>query len=119
MLRWVFVAPSARDFYVHWDAITDIAVCEFREVAGTDLGDPRLCALIDELWARADVGCRTGPLDFRHPKLGELHLHRTRLRVPHSNGQHLLIYHAEPGSESAQALEALRAGPKGLEPPTF
>jgi transcriptional regulator with XRE-family HTH domain len=129
MLRWVFVAPSARDFYVHWDAITDIAVCEFREVAGTDLGDPRLCALIDELsahsprfrelWARADVGYRTGPLDFRHPKLGELHLHRTRLRVPHSNGQHLLIYHAEPGSESAQALEALRAGPKGLEPPTF
>jgi hypothetical protein len=26
------------DFYVHWDAITDIAVCELREVAGTDLG---------------------------------------------------------------------------------
>jgi transcriptional regulator with XRE-family HTH domain len=129
MLRWVFVAPSARDFYVHWDAITDIAVCEFREVAGTDLGDPRLCALIDELsarsprfrelWARADVGYRTGPLDFRHPRLGELHLHRTRLRVPHSDGQHMLIYHAEPGSESAQALEELRARPKGFEPPTF
>jgi transcriptional regulator with XRE-family HTH domain len=129
MLRWVFVVPAARDFYVHWDAITDIAVSEFREVAGTDLGDPRLCALIDELsahsprfrelWARADVGYRTGPLDFRHPRLGELHLHRTRLRVPHSDGQHLLAYHAEPGSESAQALATLRAHPNGLEPPAF
>ena len=129
LMRFVFVAPVARDFYVDWDAVADIAVSEFREVAGTDHGDPRLCALIDELsahsprfrelWARADVGYRTGPMHFRHPQLGELHLHRTRLRVPHSNGQHLLVYHAEPGSESARALDALRARPKGFEPPTF
>jgi transcriptional regulator with XRE-family HTH domain len=129
LLRWIFVAPAARDFYVDWDLVTDIVVCEFREVAGTDLGDPRLCAMIDELsahsprfaelWARADVGYRPGPIDIRHPQVGDLHLHRTRLRVPHSNGQHILIYHAEPGSESAKALEALRARPKGFEPPTF
>jgi hypothetical protein len=120
--------PAARDLYVDWDRVTDIAVSEFREVAGTDLGDPRLRAMIDELsahsprfhelWARADVGYRPGPMDIRHPQLGDLHLHRTRLRVPHSHGQHLLIYHAEPGSESAQALEELRAHPKGFEPPT-
>ena len=129
LLRWIFVAPAARDFYVHWDVVTDIVVCEFREVAGTDLGDPRLCAMIDELsahsprfrelWARADVGYRPGPMHIRHPRLGDLHLHRNRLRVPHSHGQHMLIYHAEPGSESAKALEALRARPKGFEPPTF
>ena len=129
LLRWIFVAPAARDFYVDWDVVTDIVVCEFREVAGTDLGDPRLCAMIDELsahsprfrelWARADVGYRPGPMHIRHPQVGDLHLHRTRLRVPHSDGQHLLIYHAEPGSESAKALEALRARPKGFEPPTF
>ena len=119
LLRWVFVAPAARDFYVHWDVVTDIVVSEFREVAGTDLGDPRLCAMIDELsahsprfrelWARADVGYRPGPMHIRHPQVGDLHLHRTRLWVPHSDGQHLLIYHAEPGSESAKALEALRS----------
>ncbi len=119
MLRWVFVDPAARDFYVDWDVVTDIVVCEFREVAGTDLGDPRLCAMIDELsahsprfrdlWARADVGYRPGPMHIRHPKVGDLHLHRTRLRVPHSDGQHILAYHAEPGSESAKALEALRS----------
>ena len=119
LLHWVFVDPAARDFYVHWDVVTDIVVSEFREVAGTDLGDPRLRAMIDELsahsprfrelWARADVGYRPDPIDIRHPQLGELHLHRTRLRVPHSDGQHILIYHAEPGSESAQALETLRS----------
>jgi hypothetical protein len=129
ILRWIFVAPAARDFYVDWDVVTDIVVCEFREVAGTDLGDLRLCAIIDELsarsprfaalWARADVGYRPGPIHIRHPQVGDLHLQRTRLRVPHSDGQHILSYHAEPGSESAQALEALRARPKGFEPLTF
>ena len=64
---------------------------------------------IAEMWARADVGYRTGPMHVRHAQLGDLHLHRTRLSVPHSDGQHLLIYHPEPGSESAQALEALRS----------
>jgi transcriptional regulator with XRE-family HTH domain len=129
LLCWIFLDPAARDLYVDWDRVTDIAVSEFREVAGTDLGDPRLRAMIDELsahsprfhelWERADVGYRPGPMHIRHPQLGDLHLHRTRLRVPHSHGQHMLIYHAEPGSESAQALEALRARPKGFEPPTF
>jgi transcriptional regulator with XRE-family HTH domain len=121
LLCWVFLDPAARDLYVDWDRVTDIAVSEFREVAGTDLGDPRLCAMIDELsahcprfrelWARADVGYRPGPMHIRHPQLGDLHLHRTRLSVPHADGQHLLVYHAEPGSESAEALEALRARP--------
>jgi transcriptional regulator with XRE-family HTH domain len=119
LLCWIFLDPAAQDLYVDWDRVTDIAVSEFREVAGTDLGDPRLQAMIDqlsaqsprfrEMWARADVGYRPGPMQIRHPQLGDLHLHRTRLRVPHSDGQHMLIYHAEPGSESAQALEALRA----------
>ena len=90
--------PAARDLYVDWDVVTDIVVSEFREVAGTDLGDPRLRAMIDELsahsprfrelWARADVGYRPGPMHIRHPQVGDLHLHRTRLRVPHSDGQH-------------------------------
>jgi transcriptional regulator with XRE-family HTH domain len=121
LLCWIFLNPAARDLYVDWDHVTDIAVSEFREGAGTDLGNPRLRATIDELsaqsprfrelWERADVGYRPGPMHIRHPRLGELHLHRTRLRVPHSDGQHLLVYHAEPGSESAHALEALRTRP--------
>ena len=114
----VFLDPAARELFVNWDEITDIAVCEFREAAG-DLDDPRLRALFDELsagserfrelWARADVGYSTGIIHMRHPDVGDLRLHRTRLDVPHSGGQLLLMYHAEPGSESAKALQALRS----------
>jgi hypothetical protein len=115
---WVFLDPAARELYVNWDEATDIAVCEFREAAG-DLDDPRLRALIDELsagsqrfrelWARADVGHSAGVIHMRHAVVGDLRLHRTRLDVPHSGGQLLLMYHAEPGSDSARALQALRS----------
>jgi transcriptional regulator with XRE-family HTH domain len=35
----VFLDPAARERFVNWDELTDIAVCEFREAAG-DLDDP-------------------------------------------------------------------------------
>jgi hypothetical protein len=83
------------------------------------MDDRRLSALIDELsaasdrfrelWARADVGYRTGIFRFRHPQVGDLYLHRNSLSVPHSGGQQLLIYRAEPGSRSVKALEELRS----------
>jgi transcriptional regulator with XRE-family HTH domain len=118
-LRWRLLAPAARDLYVDWDEATEVAVNGLREVAGIDLDDPRMRALIEdlsvssdrfrELWARAGVGYRMGIVHMRHPKVGDLHLHRMRLNVPHSGEQHLLIYYAEPGSESADALEDLRS----------
>ena len=117
-MRALFLDRAARERWVNWDELTDIAVCEFREAAG-DLDDPQFCALLDELsagserfrdlWARADVGHSTGIVHMRHPDVGELRLHRTRLDVPHSGGQLLLMYHAEPGSESAEGLQALRS----------
>ena len=117
-LRWRLLAPAARDFFVDWDEATEVAVSGLRESAVGDLGDPRLRALIDELsaasdrfrelWARADVGYRTGILHMRHPLVGDLYLRRTRLNVPDSDTQ-VFIYHPEPGSDSAKALEALAA----------
>jgi hypothetical protein len=119
LLCWIFLDPAALGFFVNWDLATETVVSELRELAGADLDEPRMRQLIDdlsatsqrfrELWARAEVGYRPGPVNIRHPQLGDLHLNRTRLSVPHSNGQHLLIYHAEPGSESAKALEELRS----------
>ena len=112
--------PAARDLYVDWDEATDVAVSGLREAAASDPDDPRLRLLIDELssvserfrelWARADVGYRVGVIHMRHPKVGDLYLHRNRFNIPQSGGQHLLTYRAEPGSESAAALDALRAG---------
>jgi transcriptional regulator with XRE-family HTH domain len=115
-LRWRLLAPAARDFFVDWDEATEVAVSGLRESAAGDVENPRLRVLIDELsaasdrfrelWARADVGYRTGILHMRHPVVGDIYLRRTRLSVPDSDAQ-VFIYHPEPGSESAKALEAL------------
>jgi transcriptional regulator with XRE-family HTH domain len=119
-LRWRLLEPAARDLYVDWDEATDIAVSGLREAAASDPDDPRLRSMIEELsatserfrelWARADVGYRVGVIHMRHPTVGDLYLHRNRFNIPHSGGQHLLTYRAEPGSTSAKALDALRAG---------
>jgi hypothetical protein len=115
-LRWRLLAPAARDFFVDWDEATEVAVSGLRESAAGDLNDPRLRALVDELlsasdrfrelWARADVGYRTGILHMRHPVVGDLYLRRTRLSIPGSDTQ-VFIYHPELGSDSEKALKAL------------
>jgi transcriptional regulator with XRE-family HTH domain len=118
-LRWRLLDPAARDLYVDWAEATDVAVSGLREAAASDPDDPRLRSMVDELssasarfrelWARADVGYRVGVIRMRHPVVGDLYLHRNRFNIPHSGGQHLLVYRAEPGSDSARALDALRS----------
>jgi hypothetical protein len=117
-LRWRLLDPAARDLYVDWDEATDVVVSGLREAAASDPADPRLRLLIDELsavserfqelWTRANVGYRAGVIHMRHPKVGDLYLSSNRFNIPHSGGQHLLIYRAQPGSDSAAALDALR-----------
>jgi transcriptional regulator with XRE-family HTH domain len=118
-LRWRLLEPAAREFFVNWDEATDVAVSGLREAAGSDPDDPRLRALVEELsaasarfrelWARAEVGYRPDVVHIRHPDVGDVYLHPNRFNIPHSGGQHMLTYRAEPGSESAAALEALRS----------
>jgi transcriptional regulator with XRE-family HTH domain len=118
-LSWRLLDPAARELYVDWDAATDVAVSGLREAAGSDPDDPRVRSLIDELfpaserfrelWARADVGYRADVLHIRHPVVGELYLRPNRLNIPHSGGQHMLTYCANPGSDSAKALDKLRS----------
>jgi transcriptional regulator with XRE-family HTH domain len=120
-LRWRLLEPAAREFFVNWDQVTDVAVSGLREVAGSDPDDQRLRALVDELstasarfrelWARAEVGYRPDVVHMRHPDVGDLYLHPNRFNIPHSGGQHMLTYRAEPDSDSAAALEALRSLP--------
>jgi transcriptional regulator with XRE-family HTH domain len=118
-LRWRLLEPAARELYVNWEAVVENSVRGLREVTASDPDDPKVHALIDELstasrrfgelWARADVGYRTGTTHMRHPLVGEIHLRRNRLSVPRRGGQHLVIYHADPDSQSARALEQLRS----------
>ncbi len=121
-LRWRLLDPAARELYVDWEDAVDAAVGGLRELAGAVPDDPRMQTLIAELssaspyfreaWARANVGYRLGVMHLRHPLVGDLYLSRNQLIVPHvpnAAGQHLLIYHAESGSDSARALEKLRS----------
>src|SRR5262245_42274743 len=118
---WRLLDPAARRLYVDWEEATDSAVSGFREFSGLcPADDPRMMSLIaevssasprfSELCARANVGYhRWGIHHICHPQVGELYLYRNRLNAPHPGGDHVLMYPAEPGSRSAQALEELRS----------
>jgi transcriptional regulator with XRE-family HTH domain len=120
-LCWRLLDPAARELYVDWDEVTDSAVSGFREFSGQcPAGDPRMKTLIAELsaasprfrelWGRANVGYhRWGIHHMRHPQVGELFLYRNRLNAPRPGGDHVLMYPAEPDSDSAMALEKLRS----------
>jgi transcriptional regulator with XRE-family HTH domain len=117
-LRWRLLDPAARELYVDWDDATASAVAGLRDLGGRSPEDPRMRALtaelsavsarFRELWARADVGYTLGVHHMRHPQVGELYLHRSRLNAPYPGGEHVVMYRAQAGSDSARALEALR-----------
>lgn len=119
IVRWRLLEPAAREFYVNWDEATEVVVSALRELAGHCPLDPRMRAFIAEmsdasprfrdLWERAEVGDRLGIHHVRHPQVGDLYLYRNRLDAPYFGGDHVLMYRAEPGSESAKALEELRS----------
>ena len=44
---------------------------------------------------------------MHHPQVGLLELRREKLSIGDSGGQLLVIYHAEPGSDSARSLALL------------
>jgi transcriptional regulator with XRE-family HTH domain len=119
LVRWRLLNPTAREFYGNWDEATEIAVSGLRELSGQCPLDPAMKALIAELsetssrfrelWGRADVGDRLGIHHMRHPRVGDLYLYRHRLNAHYVGGDHILMYRAEPGSDSARALEELRS----------
>ncbi len=90
-----------------------------REATAGETHDPRLDELVDELcvnsasfaefWAKADVGYRpAGTSRLHHPEVGELLFRRNRFAIPDSDGQHLQIYHPEPGTATSEKLALLK-----------
>ena len=125
-LRSMFLEPAERDLYPDWDRAIVGMVASFRASVGTDNDDPRLAQLVGELsltserfrklWARHDVRALAGgAVLMRHPELGLLDLRREKLPIGESGGQLLVIYHADPGSDSAAALARLTSGQSGEE----
>jgi transcriptional regulator with XRE-family HTH domain len=125
-LRSVFLDEDERDLHPGWERMTAGMVAAFRTSLGAEVDDPRLAQLVGELslaselfrrlWARHDVKPLVGKLlTMRHPDVGTLELRLEKLPIGDSSGQLLVIYHAEPGSESARSLALL--GSLASEPP--
>ncbi|WP_330268905.1 helix-turn-helix transcriptional regulator [Streptomyces griseorubiginosus] len=118
LLRLVFLDPDAREFYPDWEAVATNSVAALRASAGTAHEDPVMIATVGELslrsaefrelWARHDIRRKTRESKrFRHPLVGELTLDYESLTVNSAPGQQLVVYQAEPGSPSEQALALL------------
>jgi transcriptional regulator with XRE-family HTH domain len=117
-LRSMFLDEEEQDLYPDWEHDIGGMVAAFRASIGTGLDDPRTMQLVGELslasepfrqlWARHDVKALAGGRSrLRHPQVGMLELRREKLPIGDSGGQLLVIYHAEPGSESARSLALL------------
>jgi transcriptional regulator with XRE-family HTH domain len=115
LLRLTFLNSGAREFYPDWEQVAHNRVAQLRAAAGADLDDPDLASLVEELslksadfrqlWARHDVSGVTREVRYlHHRKVGVLELTCEMFGVASAPGQHLAIFHAEPGSPSERAL---------------
>jgi transcriptional regulator with XRE-family HTH domain len=115
LVRLVFLDPDARDFYPDWERVARNTVGGLRAAAPDH---PRLINTVGELsvksadfrrlWARHDIRQKTHETKrFRHPLVGELTLTYEALTVNSAPGQQLVVYQAEPGSPSEEALSLL------------
>lgn len=112
-----FLEPHGQDLYVDTDVIAKAMTAFLRYSSGRHPDDCRLTALIGELSQHSDLfarlwaehlvqDCGYGVKRFRHPYVGRLDLTYEVMEMSESS-QRLAIYHAEPGSSSADALELL------------
>ncbi|MEV6605306.1 helix-turn-helix transcriptional regulator [Kutzneria sp. NPDC051319] len=119
LLRTVFLDPAEREFRPEWDETVAEGVAILRASFGADLDNPDLMELVDdlsarsarfrELWALHDVKARAGHMiHFTHPIAGRLELHSEKLPIA-STALTLVVFHAEAGTASADALQRLIA----------
>ncbi|NBE54940.1 helix-turn-helix transcriptional regulator [Streptomyces boluensis] len=120
LARHTFLDPAAPELYMDWEDKAVEMVSVLRLEAGCWPDDSQLSALVGELsvksedfrrlWAAHTVQKRGhGVKRLRHPVVGELTLAYETLALPDSHDQHLVTFHAEPGSPSAQSLRLLNS----------
>lgn len=118
--RYVFLDSAARVFSDDWKRAADDMVALLRAEAGRNPADESLRELIAELsagseefrnrWSAHEVLLnRTGVARFHHAAVGDLTLAYEDLVLPEDPGQTILVFTAEPGSESEDALQRLAA----------
>lgn len=120
LVRWLFLDPAARTRIVNWADYAAAAVGGLRYETGRHPADRRLTRLVDELraadpdvarwWDDHTVTDRTSvPKRIAHPAAGVLSFTIEAVTTPHDPEQRLVVYTAEPGSETAAALPVVAA----------
>ena len=120
LLELVFLCPEGRDLYQDWDDVARNSVAAFRLAHGQDPGDPRVRAVLSRLlagsdsftrlWRENDARAKQATTKrFAHPDVGPITLTSQVFDVRAAPGQELVVYHAEPGSPSADALGLIGA----------
>jgi transcriptional regulator with XRE-family HTH domain len=118
LLRAVFLDPHEQELRRDWDEAVAEGVASLRAHAGPDVDDPRLVELVGELsvkseefrrlWGQHAVRPKRGRVSrLHHPLVGDLELTSTKLVVSGADDLILVIFHAEPGSRSAELLGIL------------
>lgn len=117
--RYVFLDQAdSGEFFADWARAADDIVALLRAETGRNPHDAELAALVAELseqseefrvrWAAHDVLFhRTGVATFHHPIAGDLTLAYQDLDIPTDPGFTILVFVAEPGSPSEEALAKL------------
>jgi transcriptional regulator with XRE-family HTH domain len=116
--RFVFLNPRARTFFLDWTSAANDMVAALRAEAGKNPYDRELSVLVGELstrseefatrWAAQNVRFhRSGFKQIRHPIVGDLQLSYEAMDLPADPGLSLIVYSAEPGSTTEDALNLL------------
>jgi hypothetical protein len=116
--RFTFLDPQAKAFYADWDRIANDMVGVLRAEAGRNPYDRSLTDLIGELstrsedfrvrWAAHNVRThQTGQKRLHHPAVGDLDLTFEAMELRADPGLTLLVYTAEVGSRTQDALNLL------------
>jgi len=124
--RFIFLNPRSHDFYPDWNRAASDTVAILRTESGRDPYDRALSDLVGELsmrseefrtrWAAHNVRQHyNGLKHFHHPVVGDIHLMYDAMDLSADSGLSLLIYTAEPGSASGDALRLLASWAATLE----
>jgi hypothetical protein len=125
--RYVFLDPDATQFFRDYDKAANDTVALLRAEAGRDPYDRDLSDLIGQLstrseefrrrWAAHNVRIHTSGIKLlHHPVVGDLDLPFESFPAPADAGQSLLIYTAEPGSATQDALSVLASWAATADP---
>lgn len=118
LLRAVFLDPAEHELRRDWEELTAEGVATLRGHIGPDVDDPRLMELVGELsvrserfrllWSRHEVRPMVGRTSLlSHPLVGDFELRSNKFEIPGTDALSVVVFHAEPGSRSAELLGLL------------